>query len=591
MTQYTEMSLPVQLQKALGKLNFSEPTKIQAAVIPIATEGRDLIACAETGSGKTAAYGIPMISRLLEFPESNALILAPTRELVHQIADFFRELTTYTPGMNVTSIVGGADMRKQLNALKRQPRVIVATPGRLIDHLKRRSIQLQSTNVLVLDEGDRMIDMGFAPQLEEILKYLPKERQTSLFTATMTDKVRKLAQKYLQKPENITVGAASQPVSAIKQSVVQVTGKQKNERIIDELNARQGSVIVFAKTKRRTDILAKHLEGYGFSVDLIHGDRSQGQRNRAIQNFRQGKCRILCATDIASRGIDIPQVELVINFDLPMMDEDYVHRIGRTARNGASGEALSFVTPEESRTWQVLVRKYRIQGADLVRWAPQDRGGNGSGEGRGAGAAGRGGEARRGRGGKPAARSHRGSDETREFRGGRKSDETREFRGGRKSDETREFRGGRKSDETREFRGGRKSEETEGRRGRFGKRDGRRSEEGFEFRGRKSEETHEFRGGRKSDETREFRGGRRSEESEGRNGRSFAKRDDRRSEDTGEFRGERKARAGKSFAKKTSGTKTSARKSEGRTFGKTVKNAFAKFSRNTSSRSNEYSAR
>jgi superfamily II DNA/RNA helicase len=382
MNTFQEMPLPEQLKSALVKLDFVEPTPVQKAVLPIAMEGKDIMACAETGSGKTAAYGIPMVCRLLENEIASGLILAPTRELAHQISEFLRELTADCERFLVTSIVGGADIRKQLKQLKRRPRIVVGTPGRLIDHLKRRSLDLENTEYLVLDEGDRMLDMGFAPQLDQILKYLPKERQTSLFSATIPEKVKKLAAKYLNQPVPINIGQVSQPVAAIKQSVVQVTFRQKDERIVDELNKRTGSVIIFARTQNRTDILYKNLVSYGFEVDLIHGGRSQGQRNRAIQNFREGRSRILCATDIAARGIDVPQVEHVINFDLPMMEEDYVHRIGRTGRNGAKGEAVSFVTPQEHRSWQALARKYRIPGVELKQM-PQEKSSNKESGGRG----------------------------------------------------------------------------------------------------------------------------------------------------------------------------------------------------------------
>ena len=373
MQSFQERPLAPQLQKALAALKFVRPTEVQAAVLPTVLEGKDLMACAETGSGKTGAYGIPTIENLLKNPGKNALILAPTRELAQQISDFLRHLTAYCDGFYVASLVGGVDIRKQLNALKRKPRLIVATPGRLTDHLKRRSVSLKNTSVLVLDEGDRMLDMGFAPQLDEILKYLPKERQSLLFTATLPEKVKKLASKYLTKPSSLNIGRTSLPVEAIKQSVVQVKAQEKDNRIVDELNQRQGSVIVFTRTKNRTDSLARTLLEYGFSVDLLHGGRTQGQRNKAIRNFKMGRSRILCATDVAARGIDVPQVEHVINFDLPMMDEDYVHRIGRTARNGAKGEALSFVTPSEHRTWQALARKYKIPNVEL-KTQPREKG-------------------------------------------------------------------------------------------------------------------------------------------------------------------------------------------------------------------------
>lgn len=359
------MALAPELKVALNNLKFETPTEIQDAVYQTAFEGHDVMACAETGSGKTGAYSIPMVSQLIENPKASALILAPTRELVHQIADFIRDLIVDTPNLRATSLVGGADIKKQLRALKKNPRIIVATPGRLIDHLKRQSLKLSRTEMLVLDEGDRMLDMGFAPQLDQILKYLPQKRQTMLFTATLPEKVKRLAEAYTHNPKKISVGRASLPVAAIKQSIVQLKHKEKKDRILDELNQRNGAIIVFSKTKHGTDALAKNLRSFGHQVDIIHGGRSQGQRNRAIQSFKNGRSRILCATDIAARGIDIPQVEHVINFDLPMSHEDYVHRIGRTARNGAKGEALSFVTPDEHRSWQMIARKYKIPGVEL----------------------------------------------------------------------------------------------------------------------------------------------------------------------------------------------------------------------------------
>lgn len=391
MKSFEDMSLPVEIQKALKALNFNEPTPIQAQTIPLASEGKDFMACAETGSGKTAAYAIPTVVSLLANKEKHALILAPTRELAQQIADFFRDLTKFCDGLSVTALIGGADIYKQFRSLKKNPRILVATPGRLTDHLHRKSLSLDNTEFLILDEGDRMLDMGFAPQLDEILKFLPKQRQTSLFTATLPDKVRKLAEKYLTKPEQVNVGRISLPVLTISQSVVEVASREKDNRLVDELNKRESSVIIFAKTKVKVDKIMNMLDSYGFKVDLIHGGRSQGQRNRALANFRAGKSRILCATDVASRGIDIPSVAHVINYDLPMMVEDYVHRIGRTGRNGASGEAVSFVTPDESRTWMMIAKKYQIKGVELKN-APAGggRGRDGS-EGRSGGRFGRGG--------------------------------------------------------------------------------------------------------------------------------------------------------------------------------------------------------
>ena len=365
MLTFNELKLSAPLQQALARLKFVNPTAIQVAALPLALEGQDLMACSKTGSGKTAAFALPMIQRLLDQPDTQGLVLAPTRELAQQIADVMRDLTRYCERLHVNTIAGGADIRKQIKALKRRPRIIVATPGRLIDHLNRKTIRLNNVGLLVLDEGDRMLDMGFAPQLDTILTYLPKQRQNMLFTATLPKSVQGLAQKYLHKPRLVKVGSLSQPVETVKQSVVQVRSEHKKNRLLDELNARDGSVIVFARTKLRTDRLADQLKDYGYSVDRIHGDCSQGQRNRAIRNIKTGRARILCATDVAARGIDIPEVAHVINFDIPKFGEDYVHRIGRTARNGAIGEAISFVEPSESRLWNSISKQFNIKGGLL----------------------------------------------------------------------------------------------------------------------------------------------------------------------------------------------------------------------------------
>jgi len=362
MKNFNDLLQNEELVSQLARIGFKEPTETQMKVIPAALTDRDLMVSAETGSGKTGAFGIPLVLKLLEKKSACGLILTPTRELAHQVADFLRELTKDYPHFFVTSIVGGAEMRKQIKALKKNPRIIVATPGRLNDHLRRGTCRLNRTEFLVLDEGDRMIDMGFAPQLEEILEYVPEERQTSLFSATLPKKVQELASKYLNSPQLVQMKKTTLPVESIRQSVVQLKEEEKENCLVEALENRVGGVvIVFVKTKRRADKLAQRLNKMKFNVEVIHGDRSQGQRNRAIQNFKTGRSQILCATDVAARGIDIPSVELVVNYDFPMADEDYIHRIGRTGRNGAQGEAISLVTLEEGRYWNNLAKKYQIK--------------------------------------------------------------------------------------------------------------------------------------------------------------------------------------------------------------------------------------
>ncbi len=354
MQSFQELDLPQPLHDALRDMSFERPTPIQAQAIPVILARKDLIGCAQTGTGKTAAFGVPAVARLLAHPGKTALILVPTRELAAQVDEVIRKLIRHAPGIGTALLIGGVSMQPQLRQLQRRPRILIATPGRLIDHLQRRSVNLSQVEMLVLDEADRMLDMGFAPQLNQILRQLPVERQTLLFSATMPPEIEKLAMRYLRKPERVSIGAISRPVERIEQSVVQTTAQKKNDLLLDELNARQGSVLVFARTQVRTDRLARYLTEYGHSVARLHGGRTQGQRNSAVAGFKDGKFRILVATDIAARGIDISHIGHVINFDLPMVAEDYVHRIGRTARAGAEGKAVSFVTPEERLQWRAI---------------------------------------------------------------------------------------------------------------------------------------------------------------------------------------------------------------------------------------------
>jgi superfamily II DNA/RNA helicase len=372
MAQFSDFQLPPSLLQAVADLKFTTPTEIQTRTMAPALEGRDLVACAQTGCGKTAAFALPMLTRLLQTPDTNALILAPTRELAQQIATVMAELSRHTRGLPITLLIGGADMGRQIQSLNKRPRILVATPGRLVDHIRRRSVSLKTVKILVLDEADRMLDMGFQRQVETILGQIPRERQTLLFSATMPPTVRRLAERYMKNPLSIEVGPPSQPVSAIKQTGIVTTMSTKNDMLLDELNARKGSILIFTRTKHRTDRLSKYLDEYGYQVSRIHGGRSQGQRNAALNGFREGKFRILVATDVAARGIDVPQIAHVINYDLPMFDEDYVHRIGRTARAGATGEAITFLLPEDRNMWQKLVRKYKIGGGNYPQGGNQN---------------------------------------------------------------------------------------------------------------------------------------------------------------------------------------------------------------------------
>lgn len=357
---FAEMELSPLLKKAITELKYVTPTPIQGKTIPLALQGKDIMGCAQTGTGKTAAFLIPIINQMLADLNTSALVLVPTRELAVQIQEVLKGLTSQTKHINHAVLIGGMSMQPQLRALQKKPRFIIATPGRMIDHLNRRSVALTKCAFLVLDEADRMLDMGFIPQLTEIFRTLPKARQTLLFTATLPPKIVEISKNYMKHPITVSVGATSTPVDKINQTSVETTQKLKNDVVVDELNARKGSIIIFARTQRRADRLHKHLDSFGFKVGVIHGGKSQGQRTRALDGFRNSDTRILVATDVASRGLDIPHVAHVINYDLPEVAEDYVHRIGRTARAGKTGDAVAMIIPEEKHLWrdiQKLIQK------------------------------------------------------------------------------------------------------------------------------------------------------------------------------------------------------------------------------------------
>jgi ATP-dependent RNA helicase DeaD len=352
MKTFQELALSESLQKALMAMNFTTPTPIQAQAIPVVMTGRDLIGCAQTGTGKTGAFSIPIISTLLQNKDQTALILAPTRELAIQITEVIENLTAFCKHIRVINLIGGMSMQHQVRNVQKGYRIIVATPGRLLDHAERNKKLLANVSMFVLDEADRMLDMGFAPQLRRIFPLLPVNRQTMLFSATLPTEIQEIANRILRKPQKVQVGEVSVPAEKINQQAKQTNGEQKNDLLLDELNNRHGSVLVFVRTQRRADRVCGTLEEYGVKVTRIHGGRSQGQRNRALSDFRDGVVRVLVATDIAARGIDISHVAHVINYDLPQVPEDYVHRIGRTARAGRAGEAMSFISSDDVEMWR-----------------------------------------------------------------------------------------------------------------------------------------------------------------------------------------------------------------------------------------------
>lgn len=352
MQNFLQLNLPQTLLKSLQVMQFQTPTPIQARAIPIALQGQDILGSAQTGTGKTAAFGIPLVNHLIAKPNSCALILTPTRELATQVLDTLKQLLKHNHMIKTALLIGGDPMFKQLKQLRQKPRLIVGTPGRINDHLQRGSLYLKTTDFLVLDETDRMLDMGFEIQLNHIMKFLPDRRQTLMFSATLPDNIMKLAQKYLNQPERIAVGATNVPCKLIKQEIIKVSEGEKYPQLLSELDQRAGSIIVFVKTKRGADQLAIKLNKLNHEVGALHGDLRQNKRERVMNAFRQQKYRILVATDIAARGLDVSHIAHVINYDLPQCPEDYIHRIGRTARAGAEGVAVNLITPKDAGKWR-----------------------------------------------------------------------------------------------------------------------------------------------------------------------------------------------------------------------------------------------
>lgn len=357
MQDFCSFGLPQQLVDSLQQMQFKTPTSIQAKVIPLALEGKDILGSAQTGTGKTAAFGIPLIAKLILCKHSSALVMTPTRELAAQVMKMLENLLGKKQNTLKTALlIGGEPISKQLQKLQTKPRLIVGTPGRINDHLLRGSLKLHDTNFLVLDEADCMLDMGFAPQIEKIIKVIPKQRQTLFFTATLPKNIIVMAEKYLNQPARISLGATTKPLANIKQEILYVAEKDKHNQLTTQLGKRDGSIIVFVKTKLGAEKIAKRLRQESHSADAIHGDLSHNKREQAINGFRNSKYRIMVATSIAARGLDIAHVKHVINYDLPQSPEDYIHRIGRTARAGAEGSALCFITPSDKGKWNAISR-------------------------------------------------------------------------------------------------------------------------------------------------------------------------------------------------------------------------------------------
>ncbi|NNE67837.1 MAG: DEAD/DEAH box helicase [Pyrinomonadaceae bacterium] len=363
--KFAELGLNRMLSERCKSLNFTEPTPIQKQAIPIILEGEDLIGCAETGTGKTAAFLLPSIQKLDEEkkPGVRILVVAPTRELASQITEAFVELAPKR--LKSANLIGGANIKKQINALKQGARVVIGTPGRINDHIERGTVNLSMVDTLVLDEADRMLDMGFLPQIRRILRAVPNERQSLLFSATMSDSVKSLAYTVMDDPEIVEVSRQNRTARTVDQVAYRVAMPSKTALLIHLLETNDWEkILVFTSTKRAAERLAHILEARGVRANRLHSDRSQSKREKALQDFRDGKTRVLVATDIASRGIDVDSVTHVINYDVPEPPEDYVHRVGRTGRAGNLGKAITFVTPVEELA---LKQIQRLTGEDIER--------------------------------------------------------------------------------------------------------------------------------------------------------------------------------------------------------------------------------
>jgi ATP-dependent RNA helicase RhlE len=350
----------------LHDLGYRVPTPVQVKAIPLALEGRDLLGSAQTGTGKTAAFGLPMIERLvlrradsagasLAPRKPLALVLTPTRELALQVSESLRDLGRKT-GLRTAAIFGGVGMQPQVETLKRGVHVVVATPGRLMDHMEQRTIDLSAVQILTVDEADRMMDMGFLPALRRILAALPKQRQTMLFSATFPDEIRRLAGQFMRDPAEVQIAARNSAATTVSHLAHRVQHDRKKDLLVHLLKKRGDQTLVFCRTKRGSDRLCRHLTTSGIRAAAIHGDKSQNARTQALRDFKSGRTNVLVATDIAARGLDIEQLPVVINFDMPMVAEDYIHRVGRTGRAGAEGQALSLVTHAEMDQFRGIQR-------------------------------------------------------------------------------------------------------------------------------------------------------------------------------------------------------------------------------------------
>jgi len=371
---FDDFELDPRIKRAVQHLGFTKPTPIQEQLIPVALQGKDAIGIAQTGTGKTLAFGLPSLSRMAQAAPRPAsiLILTPTRELCHQCYDVLSDISKAVK-MNCVAVYGGVGMHQQRDDIADGAELIVATPGRLLDHMRRRWLDFKNLEVLIMDEADRMLDMGFLPDINDICRQLPRDRQTLMCSATWPDEIQRLVNRFMRDPEHISVGAISKPVDKVRQELYAVHPQDKQELLIRILEESQiDSAVIFMRTKTRAMSVARALQRKGFKATEIHGDRSQIQRKQALDGFKSGKFSILVATDVASRGLDVDGISHVINYDIPLNADDYIHRIGRTARAEKDGDAITFVSPQEHEPLSNIERSLgrNLPRAEWERSAP-----------------------------------------------------------------------------------------------------------------------------------------------------------------------------------------------------------------------------
>tara|TARA_Y100000768_G_C23920845_1_gene654868 strand:- start:41 stop:1231 length:1191 start_codon:yes stop_codon:yes gene_type:complete len=372
MHSFNQLNLSSDSLKILKGLKFENPTPIQEKVIPVALQGNDVMGTAQTGSGKTLSYILPIVEKLRKNVNDKFLILAPTRELSEQVFSVAKIFLGHGKPFKAINLIGGKGIFSQINQLKKNPQIIIGTPGRINDLLERKSFSLSKCSIVVLDEMDRMLDMGFGYQVDKIMKQVNKNRQMIMLSATIPAQIRKISSKYLNNPVNISIENNDVIETNIKQKVIKTIPNEKVDELINQIDQRKGSILIFAKTKIGVDKLVKKLKANSVKASALHGGMRQNKRSKIMQNFRDERFRILVATDIASRGLDVPHIEHIINYDMPQAPEDFIHRIGRTARAGSVGEAVSFLTQKDTRIWRSIERLLNKEESKKKKGSPKN---------------------------------------------------------------------------------------------------------------------------------------------------------------------------------------------------------------------------